>query len=415
FREQNDRFEIHAYDEDMRLRWERVLDFEKRTASIIAIVPGDTSFHVVYGYRDHGDYFVKHHHYDPNTDLLDTVTVAVVEKSYFSPKFKHAVSEDKTKLLLFRSDKESELFAMGYDLVQGKELWVRDLHFDNGLFRRDFRAMEVSDAGDMYVVMDHEKVSRRNQEFEVYILNGSTESLITKNVNLDEIVALDLYVKFDNINDQLVLAGLINEKNVDRAKGIFMATLGMRGIDPGIRTIYFNEDLLQEVHGKDVSLRKGLSNYSVQDIALRQDGGALIITEMNKEYSRRPNVPIRRDGAYGRTGWVDYYYEDLLIFSVHPDGSEHWRTVLHKKQYSQDDEGVYSSYFLFKTPELLRLIFNDEIKQENTISEYVLRGNGYVKRNNVFNTDYQRLRLRFRDAVQVAYNECIVPSERNNR
>ena len=63
---------------------------------------------------------------------------------------------------------------------------------------------------------------------------------------------------------------------------------------------------------------------------------------------------------------VDYFYEDLFVLAFYPDGNLHWNTILHKKQYSQDDEGVFSSYFLFKTPAFLRLIFNDEIKFENT-------------------------------------------------
>ena len=103
------------------------------------------------------------------------------------------------------------------------------------------------------------------------------------------------------------------------------------------------------------------------------------------------------------------------MFALHPDGSEHWNAVLHKKQYSQDDDAMYSSYFLFKTPEMLRLLFNDEIRLENMVSEFVIRGNGYHRRQSVFSTDYQRLRLRLKDAVQVSYNECIVPSERNSR
>jgi hypothetical protein len=45
----------------------------------------------------------------------------------------------------------------------------------------------------------------------------------------------------------------------------------------------------------------------------------------------------------------------------------------------------------------------------------VIRGNGYHRRQSVFSTDYQRLRLRLNDAVQVSYNECIVPSERSSR
>ena len=120
-----------------------------------------------------------------------------------------------------------------------------------------------------------------------------------------------------------------------------------------------------------------------------------------------------------------YTIDDVNIFcdgldhpecvAVHPDGTPHWKKVLRKRQYSQDDDAIYSSFFLFKSPEKLRLLFNDEIKQENTVGGYEVTGTGYVERKTVYNTDYQRLKLRFRDGVQVASNECIVPSERNNR
>mgnify|MGYP006384208567 FL=1 len=76
---------------------------------------------------------------------------------------------------------------------------------------------------------------------------------------------------------------------------------------------------------------------------------------------------------------------------------------------------MYSSFLLFKTPEHLRFLFNDEIKQENTVGGYEVTGNGYVERKTVFNTDYQRLKLRFRDGVQLSNNECIVPSERGSK
>ncbi|MCB0626438.1 MAG: hypothetical protein KDC43_21590, partial [Saprospiraceae bacterium] len=84
-------------------------------------------------------------------------------------------------------------------------------------------------------------------------------------------------------------------------------------------------------------------------------------------------------------------------------------------QYSQDDDAAYSSYFLLKTPYNLRLLFNDEIKYENTVSEYVIQGNGHFDRNAVMSTENQKLRLRFTDAIQVASNALIVPSERRNR
>ena len=178
----------------------------------------------------------------------------------------------------------------------------------------------------------------------------------------------------------------------------------------------FDESLLTEVNGRNVDVTRGLSDFTVQRVALRQDGGAVVIAELVKEYSRRSSLPMQREnGAFMRDGWVDYYFEDMILFAINPDGTEHWKEVLRKRQYSQDDDAIYSSFFLFKTPERLRFLFNDEIKQENTVGGYEVTGTGYIERKTVFNTDYQKLKLRFRDGIQVSNNECIVPSERNNR
>ena len=119
----------------------------------------------------------------------------------------------------------------------------------------------------------------------------------------------------------------------------------------------------------------------------------------------------KRQGRYT----VDHYYEDLFLFSVHPDGEHHWEKILHKKQFSQDDDAAFSSFFLVKTPQRLRLIYNDEIRNENTVSEYIIKGSGEYDRNSILNTASQELRLRFRESKQVAYNEIIVPSERKSR
>ena len=47
-----------------------------------------------------------------------------------------------------------------------------------------------------------------------------------------------------------------------------------------------------------------------------------------------------------------------------------------KKQYSQDDNAIFSSFFLFQNPRELRFLFNDDIKTENTVSEYIITGSG---------------------------------------
>jgi hypothetical protein len=76
---------------------------------------------------------------------------------------------------------------------------------------------------------------------------------------------------------------------------------------------------------------------------------------------------------------------------------------------------MFSSFFLFKSPTNLRLLFNDEIKYENTVSEYVVNGLGGFERKSLLSTENLELKLRFRDALQVSATEVIVVSERRNR
>ncbi len=414
FRDRNTKYEVHAYDEHLRLRWERELTFERRSCDILAVVPDVSGFHVVYGYAFRGDYVIMHRQYTPELSLIDTVIVHTDTRRFFAPRYRAVISEDRSKVLLTQAEKETRMIVIAYDLHTQKTLINRELQFSSGSIRRDLRDMVITNSGDALIVLNQDRLSDRNRAFDILYIDAQAETVQTIPFELKDLVANDLHVSYDNVNRRLLLIGLFHERAVARSKGLFVAFIEPGTSLPKLRTVLFREELLHEVHGKQVSLNRGLSNFAIRDVAPRYDGGMLVIAELVKEYSRRPNMP-RRDLNYVRGGWVDYYYEDLIVFSLHPDGSEHWNTVLHKKQYSQDDEAMYSSFFLFKTPEMLRLLFNDEIRQENMVSEYVIRGNGYFRRQSVFSTDYQRLRLRLQDGVQISYNECIIPSERSSR
>ena len=66
-----------------------------------------------------------------------------------------------------------------------------------------------------------------------------------------------------------------------------------------------------------------------------------------------------------------------------------------------------------KTPSRLRLLYNDEIKKSNTVSEYIMDPTGKIARNSLLSTEDQEMKLRFRDALQISNRELLVPSETN--
>ncbi len=414
FRDKGHQFFIQAFDEELHLKWEREILLGPYRADIIGVVAHSDRIHLLYGIRDKGDYFIQHRSFDHSITLIDTMSLDVVKNVFITPRIQMAGSEDKSKVILFREDSDG-LHLSSYDLNTRNILWINTLNLSGGNLQRDYRSMEVSNSGEFYLTLEPDKFLQKVQTLEVFCSLPGAGEFIHQTIDMGDQQVYDYYTQFDNIHKNLVITGLYSDRNVSRAQGFYFVRY-QPGLDHTMHLLPFDESLLAEVNGRDVAVSRGLTDFNVQKVALRQDGGAVVIAELNKEFSRRSSLPVRRDnGTFTRGGWVDYYYEDLILFAIQPDGTVHWKKVLRKRQYSQDDDAIYSSFFLLKTPARLRFLFNDEIKQENTVGGYEVTGAGYVERKTVFNTDYQRLKLRFKDGLQVAYNECIVPSERNNR
>ena len=63
----------------------------------------------------------------------------------------------------------------------------------------------------------------------------------------------------------------------------------------------------------------------------------------------------------------------------------------------------------------MRILFNDEIKNESTVSQYLLLPDGRINRKSVLNTSNTKLNLRITDAIQINETSLIVPSENNGK
>jgi hypothetical protein len=115
---------------------------------------------------------------------------------------------------------------------------------------------------------------------------------------------------------------------------------------------------------------------------------------------------------------VEFYYDNILLSSLHNDGSLHWNTVLYKNQKSENDDGRYSSYFLMKNPRGIRLIFNDEINWTSAVYEYEILPDGSQQRKRIFPDtaiEDKDILPEFRKAVQISGNKLIFAQQKNNK
>jgi len=411
---------IEIFDKNMKYLFNREINLESKKASIYAIVPQDSTFTIIYGYRVNKLYNLKARKYNSFAALVDSVTFLRDVEDFRLESFQYEVSEDRSKTLLFTSRKSDLFYTYVIDNDLMRILWSKESKLIGYDVRKDFRGVVLSNLGEVNALfeIDNSKYNRQNHHMVLLGLDSS-EGLFENRFRFDNKITVDLEMDYDDRNKRIILAGLVSDESEFDATGYFYLSRPIQTLEEEILIEDHDFDLnfLSEIYSKKLSKKKRLNDFITRNIVLRQDGGFLLFTEMNKEYFRRSAFAGggRFNSGFNNAGrgWVDIYNEDIIVFAFHPDGTEHWKRILYKKQFSQDDGGVFSSYFLFKTPSRIRLIYNDEIKRNNTVSEYVLDPLGNFERNSLLSTEYQNLKLRFRDAVQVSSNVLLVPSERN--
>ena len=418
FRDRVTDFEIQAFDPKMRHIWSKDLNLEKKSPKVIGIVPGREDFTVIYRHRLRNHLVLRAARYDPAANLQDTVTLKDYGFLFNTPRFEIVKSEDKSKALIYYVENQQTFHAVSFDMTTMKPLWDRSFTPEGMSFWEEFGQVFVDNEGTMRVVLEKNRLRLRkdDQNYQIFEIGAGTELPLMYSISLQDKGTYDAFFSFDNLNKRVVAAGLYSEKNLERAVGYFYLNFSPQDPTNYLLTFEpFDDEFVTNLVGKNIENNRGINETSIQQVVLRRDGGLLLIAERNRQLERRmgSNNRVFFDG--GVRFIVDYYYDDMFVISIHPDGKTHWKTILHKKQYSQDDDGIYSSFFLFKTPNNLRLLYNDEIRYENTVSEYILNGNGEYERKSLLSTENLDLRLRFRDAMQISAQELIVPSERRNR
>ncbi len=279
------------------------------------------------------------------------------------------------------------------------------------------QSFEISNTGKSYFygISKEKQGSKSKSHPFVLILNTGGQKQNTLTLPIQSELLSDPTLKVDNINQRFLLAGLYAQKPNEDPSTYVIAILDKN--DQHISTMQtpISESLLQERKGNQKKLGLSGSTLNLRDVVLSVDGGCLLFFESTRELSRRPYFsPVDPTSPFSNK-WYDYYFDDILVASFDSIGTLRWDHLLHKRQFSQDDEGLFSSFFVFRTSGLLRIIFNDAIGAEGTVSEYLLKPSGQSIRKSVLNTSFKKLNLRFRDAMEWDAQSLVVPSESNGK
>ena len=162
FRNRMDKFEIQAFDENMRSSWSKEIELEKRQPSVIGVNNLRDSFTVIYHHRDKGNTILRADHFDPSANKKQTLLLKDYGFTFFTPNFHWERSEDRSKVLVYHIDR-STFNVLVFDNASFKVLWEKSFQVDDFTEGVDVLHMLVSNAGEMYMVLEKDNVLSRRK------------------------------------------------------------------------------------------------------------------------------------------------------------------------------------------------------------------------------------------------------------
>lgn len=376
---------VEHYDSNMKLRRSEELDLKykgkRRDFEDVIKIGGQlylfTSFNNQAQKKNYLFYQSLSPRLQPSKDLVKIAEIDARNKEK-EGAFHLLLSRDSSRVLLYNqlpnNKREPERFALRVFDNQLRELWSRDItlpYTDQQFSVEDYR---IDNDGNVYLMgvlyIDGVRERRRGRPNYQYIVLAYTRDggdAQEYRITLGEKFITDLAFRVAD-DKRLVFAGFYSEKGTYSIKGTCffridpqtkeIQNVNLKEFEFEFRTEFMTNGEMQraaraEASG-DVGRQPELYRFSLDELILRSDGGAVLVAEQYYVYER---VYRMWDGTLR----YDYFYNynDIIVVNIRPDGSIEWATRIPKRQETYNDGGYFSSYAMSIVRDKLYFIFND--------------------------------------------------------
>jgi hypothetical protein len=310
--------------------------------------------------------------------------------------FDFKISKDSSKLLVYNSlpneNKNPERFGFhvfneNFDLIWEKNVILP--YPDNQFTVEDY---QVDNRGNVHLLgvlyKDEAKWRRRgNPTYNYVVLSYTGEGSEAKEFRIDLpdkfITDLTFRVAGDGT---LICCGFYSERGTYSVKGAYyfrldpvtgdMTNRNYQAFDFEFLTEFMSEKSKQKAReaeiNNDVNRSPELYNYSLDELILRSDGGAVLVAEqfyIETETYRDFPFGYQPFGFYSPYNFRNdiqtdyfYHYNDIIVVNIRPSGEIEWAARIPKQQETRNDGGYYSSYSMSIVRDKLYFIFNDNVR-----------------------------------------------------
>ena len=385
--------------------------------------------------------------------LAEIETKNIVEEGLFDV----VISEDSTHLLIYnelpyRKNAPEEFAFRVYD-NDFQLQWQKDIVLPYSDEQFVIEEYKVDDQGNVFLLgvlfKDKVRVRRQGLPNYQYIILAYTqqgEKIDEYQIDLKDKFITDLTFKI-NREGELVCSGFYSDRGTYSVKGTYffkidaatkvVSNTNMKPFDFEFLTDYMGNNEKRRAERAEASGNTNktpeLYRYSLDELILRTDGGALLIAEQYfvEQVNYSDWDPFLRRYVYSPGRFTYYYnYNDIIIVNIRPSGEIEWTARIPKRQVTVNDGGYYSSYARAIVRDRIFFIYNDNARNfdpknrnqrlynfngsNSIITLAEVRKDGSVFSYPLFNNRDAGIITRPKICKQIGSKRMMVYGERNN-
>lgn len=422
YRSNANNYYLDAYDDNMEKVATVVLDFFSGRIYDTRFVNYANQMIVLYQSVDGGKVTQYAALLDDKGRLLKRpVVIDAAKQAFFGNSrnyFRMAVSEDKKRIIVYETDTKGNKLDVDCTWLDDQLNVLSKCHtsFNAGNYPETGEGLLHNDG--TFYLPTYTPTGSRSYADQLYLLVlPQTERKFTpKELPLDNMYAAGTYMKLDNANDKIYIAGFYSDKKGGLYEGVLYTYYNLKtGSYEKVKLMSFdgNEGAIEKTK------KKALSDFQVRNLIVKNDGGFLLIAEdffVTNRSSYQPGFGYYSFyyptmGASVR----EYNYRDIMAMSYDGEGNGQWRSFIRKDQYSQEDGGMFSSFAMINTGGALGFMFNDFNTVRSKIQLATLDADGKVAMQSLGAANGNDADWMPRQAKQVASRELIVPCLRKRQ
>jgi hypothetical protein len=379
----------------------------------------------------------------------EKLDVIPAERSSQTGRFLISASPNRSKILVESLPPEnkgvSEKYRIGVYDASLNNLWSQQ--FDEVPYTVESQRLDNDGSVVVLGVKYAEKEEKRElkrahqatYEYHLLVYQGNSPEPQDYPITVTDKFLQDMTLSMGDEGD-IICAGLYGNKDAQSVRGAFFLRLdrtskqvthsSYKAFSDDFITMYLSEKKAEKAkknaEKKDKELE--LPEYSLHGIIRRDDGGAVLLAEQYYINYYTYTYSTGNGGTTTRTV-VQYSYNDVLVINIDPEGNIEWASKVPKRQISQNDGGMYSSFAVDVKNDHIYLVFNDSgenlfLKPGDKVHQFSLTGkdalvvlatidkDGNTTREPLFSPERRDVILRPKDCVQLEDKSMFIYASR---